>query len=86
MVQKRENSMEIKSNDGKYRILHASLHRVVKLRANAPFTHSFALQLTVVYTFFAPNLHCVNWVLEIFIYFLLILNSQWFAGEATKAK
>ena len=59
--------MEIKSKGGKYRILHASLHRVIKLRVNALFTHSFSLQLTVVYTFFAPNLHCVNWVLEIFI-------------------
>ena len=76
MVQKSANSMEIKSKGGKYRILHASLHRVIKLRANALFTHSFALQLTVVYTFSAPNLHCVNWVLEIFIFFLLILNSQ----------
>ena len=75
MVQKSENSMEIKSNDGKYRILHAGLHRVVKLRANALFT-SFALYLTVVCTIFAPNLHCVNWVLEIFIIFFLILNSQ----------
>ena len=68
MVQKSENSMEIKSKGGKYRILHACLHRVVKLRANALFT-SFALYLTVVCTIFAPNLHCVNWVLEIFIIF-----------------
>ena len=69
MVQKSENSMEIKSNDGKYRILHAGLHRVaVKLRANALFT-SFALYLTVVCTIFAPNLHCVNWVLDFFIIF-----------------
>lgn len=68
MVQKSENSMEIKSNDGKYRILHAGLHRVVKLRANALFT-SFALYLTVVCTIFAPNLHCVNWVLNFFIFF-----------------
>ena len=68
MVQKSENTMENKSKGGKYRILHASLHRVVKLRANALFT-SFALYLTVVCTFFAPNLHCVNWVLEIFIFF-----------------
>ena len=60
--------MEIKSKGGKYRILHASLHRVIKLRANALFT-SFALYLTVVCTIFAPNLHCVNWVLEIFIIF-----------------
>ena len=68
MVRKSANSMEIKSKGGKYRILHASLHRVVKLRANALFT-SFALYLTVVCTFFAANLYCVNWVLEIFIFF-----------------
>ena len=50
MVQKSENSMEIKSKGGKYHILHASLHRVLKLRANALFT-SFALYSSVVCTF-----------------------------------
>ena len=36
--------------------LYASLHGVIKLRANAVFT-IFALDLTVVCTFFVPHFH-----------------------------
>jgi len=54
MVQKSANEAEIKSKDGKYHIC-LPVYGVVNLRANAVFS-IFALHLTLVCTFFAPNL------------------------------
>ena len=59
MLQKGASEEEIKQGeDGKYHILHTSLHWVVDSRANAEFS-IFIIYLTVVCTFL-HHLHQVN--------------------------
>ena len=40
-----------------------------KTKSSKVLKFSFTETLTVVCTFVAPSLYCVNWVLEIFIFF-----------------